>query len=614
MRFFKRLSFSILVAFCFFFFALPVQAENEFETSFDLTYEVKANGITSVTQKIKLTNKIPDIYAKEYHFSIGSTRTHNVRAEDGFGPFDPEVEITNNTTEINLVFNQKVVGKGETLEFTLFFDSLDFANKNGQVWEIAIPKMSETLEVKDYQLKLVVPTSFQEPAYMLPQPISSQTSGGKNIYFFSKQAIFDQGVAAAFGQHQIFNFTLQYHLKNPHSEIVQTEIALPPETAFQKIFYEEITPEPRNVTVDEDGNWLATYYLEPNSIVDITARGAVELFIKPRKEFPKVTIKKEDYLKPQKYWEIDAPEIKELAAKLNSPQKIYNFVVESLIYDYGKITQPIGRRGAVEALKNKSSAICTEFTDLFIALARAAGIPAREVNGYAYTTNPALRPLSLAEDILHAWPEYYDESQSLWRPVDPTWGKTTGGVDFFTKLDLNHFVFTFHGFDSTYPYPAGSYKIDEQSEKDIHIEFGSTPKKRLELELENQLPKNVFSGLSLASSLILRNKSNYTLLNETGRVFASSGLAISESSFESQVLPPYGEIEIPLKLKPYNLFKSSEEKITVEFAGLVLEETVRIQPIFLMPLRYFSFPLIIGLLLGFLMIKLAQWLVRKFLH
>ena len=265
-------------------------------------------------------------------------------------------------------------------------------------------------------------------------------------------------------------------------------------------------------------------------------------------------------------------------------------------------------------MKNKSSAICTEFTDLFIALARAAGIPAREVNGYAYTTNPALRPLSLAEDILHAWPEYYDESQSLWRPVDPTWGKTTGGVDFFTKLDLNHFVFTFHGFDSTYPYPAGSYKIDEQSGKDIHVEFGSTPKKRLELELVSQLPKNVFSGLSLASSLILRNKSNYTLLNETGRVFASSGLAISESSFESQVLPPYGEIEIPLKLKPYNLFKSSEEKITVEFAGLVLEETVRIQPIFLMPLRYFSFPLIIGLLLGFLMIKLAQWLVRKFLH
>ena len=55
-----------------------------------------------------------------------------------------------------------------------------------------------------------------------------------------------------------------------------------------------------------------------------------------------------------------------------------------------------------------------EFTDLFVAIARAAGIPARESVGYAYTTNSRLRPLSLVTDVLHAWPEYYDADKKIW--------------------------------------------------------------------------------------------------------------------------------------------------------------------------------------------------------
>lgn len=614
MKLFKKIFFFTLVTICFLVSAVPVKAQDEFETSFSITYEVNPNGVTAVTQNVRLTNKVANIYAKEYHFSIGSTRTQNIRAEDGLGPIDTKIETTNNTTEINLFFNQKVVGKGEVLNFTLYFESLDFASKNGQVWEVAIPKMSKNLAIKDYQLRLVVPTSFQEPAYMLPEPLKYETSGGKAIYFFQKEAVIEGGVTAAFGQHQIFDFTLNYHLKNPTKVKVRTEIALPPETAFQKIFYQEINPTPTNVDVDGDGNWLATYLLEPSSTLDITAYGTVEIFIKPRKDFPKEQIQKEDYTRPQTYWEVENPEIKKIASSLNSPQEIYDFVVENLIYDYGKVKKPIGRRGAVEALENKSSAICTEFTDLFIALARATGIPAREANGYAYTTNPALRPLSLEEDVLHAWPEYYDQNLALWKPVDPTWGKTTGGVDFFSKLDLNHFVFTLHGLDSTYPYPAGSYKFEEQQSKDIHIKFGSLPKKRLEFELETQLSRNILSTLPSGSRLVLKNLSNFPLINQTGQVTATSGLLLSEPSFSVKIFPPYGKLEIPLKLKLRGFFKGSEEKIKVNFAGQVLEEVIKTQPILLVPLQYLSFPLVIGLFWGLIIYKFAQWLVKKFLH
>src|SRR5205807_1297290 len=65
-------------------------------------------------------------------------------------------------------------------------------------------------------------------------------------------------------------------------------------------------------------------------------------------------------------------------------------------------------------LENKAGD-CTEHTLLFVALARAAGLPAREVGGVAYVggDEPAFG--------WHAWAEVHDGSQ--WVAVDPTWGQ-----------------------------------------------------------------------------------------------------------------------------------------------------------------------------------------------
>jgi len=59
-------------------------------------------------------------------------------------------------------------------------------------------------------------------------------------------------------------------------------------------------------------------------------------------------------------------------------------------------------------LDNTTNAVCLEYTDLFVTLARAAGIPSRSIEGFAYTKNSRLRPLSLVDDVLHAWVQYYD--------------------------------------------------------------------------------------------------------------------------------------------------------------------------------------------------------------
>ncbi len=58
---------------------------------------------------------------------------------------------------------------------------------------------------------------------------------------------------------------------------------------------------------------------------------------------------------------------------------------------------------------------CTEHSLLFVALCRAAGIPAREVGGLAYS--PGSKPMF----GWHAWAEIHDGHQ--WVSVDPTWNQ-----------------------------------------------------------------------------------------------------------------------------------------------------------------------------------------------
>ena len=134
-------------------------------------------------------------------------------------------------------------------------------------------------------------------------------------------------------------------------------------------------------------------------------------------------------------------------------------MVSNLTYDYAKAEKGNDWKGSVYALKNPGSAICTEFTDLFIALSRAAGIPARELEGFAWTENPKLRPLSLSGDVLHAWPEYWDKDKNLWIQIDPTWGNTTGSIDYFTKLDFNHIVLLFMGYRTPLRYLPDFIKL-----------------------------------------------------------------------------------------------------------------------------------------------------------
>jgi hypothetical protein len=115
----------------------------------------------------------------------------------------------------------------------------------------------------------------------------------------------------------------------------------------------------------------------------------------------------------------DAPPIRKLAAEIvgttpgvyAASRKISSAVFERLEKAYGA-----SRDRATEVLVS-GKGDCTEHTLLFTALARAAGIPARQVHGLVFARYeddvPAL--------YWHAWPEVLSGSE--WIALDPTFGQ-----------------------------------------------------------------------------------------------------------------------------------------------------------------------------------------------
>lgn len=568
-RFFKKTLFLLPLVLNFLFLTTPVLASNEFETTLDTVYTVGQDGLTNVTQKVTLTNRFSNIYATQYALEVGSTRIKNIETKTESGQAIPHSNTqTQNTTAITLNFNDKVVGKGQSHVFTISYQNLDVAIKNGNVLEVNIPKISKDSGIENYTITLVVPKSFHAPSVVTPKNYSVTEEGDNQILTFTKSGIEDKAITAVFGDKQIFSFTLSYHLENPTVNKGVTQIALPPDTNYQKLYYDRLEPKPDHIDLDIDGNWLATYSLKPKQRLDVVAQGVAYLYLNPTVNIPDRQTDLSIYLKEQPYWQINDPKIKELAAKLQTPKAIYDYLVENFSYDYTRLDGAVIRMGATEAINNQSSVICQEFTDAFVAIARAAGIPARELNGFAYTENSKLRPLSLVQDVLHAWPEYYDTDKKIWVQIDPTWGNTTGGIDYFSILDLNHFVFAVHGSNSETPYAAGYYKYSDVASKDILVGFDDQEPQFLPNFSFNliQSPANIF-GISALSEL--------QITNNTGSAYYQTNFSIDPENYTidtDQLLTldtilPFGQQALKFNLKPSRLFQIKPAKLKISFLG-----------------------------------------------
>lgn len=569
----------ILFLLFFLFFTTNAYADSNFSTNYNITYSISENQNTHVQFDISLVNKTDIFYASSYKIILGFDDVDNLKATDGKGNILKKLETIEDQKVVNVLFNEEIAGINNKLNFTISFDTSDVAKKVGEIWEINIPGLSSQSDVSSFNVSVVVPNNFGQAAFIKPVIKDVKINNGK--YNFTKDDLGSSGISITFGKTQVYKLKLVYHLYNKNLFPIRTEIALPPTTNYQKTQIENISQKPTNVTVDNDGNWLAEYSLNPSEKKDIIVDAKILVNLLPEKQ-PESKTKLKNYLKNNEYWETTNKKILEKAGELKTPYEVYKFVSDTLEYDYSRVSSEKPRLGALKTLENPSSAVCLEFTDLFIALARAAGIPAREIDGYAYTDDAKQRPLSLVKDILHAWPEYYDTEKQTWIMIDPTWANTTGGLDFFYTLDFDHIAFVRKGEDSSYPVPAGGYKLPGgESVKDINVSFDkSFGEVSPIIQAIDNLPKNLVAGFNSGGNMVIKNSGKILAPSQKITVM-SDDLISGRKIFYSSEIPPYGSEIIPIVFNKTSFLTNKTDEIKIMVGETVINHKIKITPIFL---------------------------------
>ncbi len=520
--------------------------EKHFETKLKSTYTVDVEGNTFVEHVFAIKNLTPEYLITKYGLKVGSNQLENIQVTENSSIIQPQIEEKDSYTSIDIKFKDQVVGKDQVRKFSISYQNPDIAQVNGQVLEVNIPKMANTDDYDQHQVVLITPQKFGKPSRITPKNYNLFQEG--ETYAISYDRLQGRGLSAIFGDKQFFDLTIRYHLDNPNNQPAITQVSLPPDTAYQKINYQQLQPQPKKIEVDQDGNWIATYYLTANKTTEVNLQASVMIgteFINPQLQPQPL----QDHVTAQKFWPVNHDKINQIARN-KSAQEIYQYTVNQLSYTEEELTRDIKRLGTLEALANPDKATCQEFTDLFITLARANNIPARRATGYAHSQNPKLRPLSLVTDVLHTWPEYYNLKNQIWVPIDPTWGSTTQGVDYFNQFDLNHITFAINGKSSQLPYPAGAYKLEKKETKDIKVDFAQAyqqPQPKFELTAQ---PKKLFNFISIPGYYQLK------IVNQTGQAWYQTKLSSSQLTEELEAkideqqfdLLPYQTKTIDFKL------------------------------------------------------------------
>jgi transglutaminase-like putative cysteine protease len=165
--------------------------------------------------------------------------------------------------------------------------------------------------------------------------------------------------------------------------------------------------------VDDLGNQILHFKivgLPPFATKIIRIKANLEI----RTEGVRLSVSPDRFLRSEPLIEMDSPLIVQQAARLKAEddlttaRRIHQWVAGTVMYGGFSGVE----RGALYALEQRRGD-CSEFRDLFVALARAAGIPARQAAGYPLSADSStLKPAGF-----HDWAEFLHDG--VWLIADP---------------------------------------------------------------------------------------------------------------------------------------------------------------------------------------------------
>lgn len=241
------------------------------------------------------------------------------------------------------------------------------------------------------------------------------------------------------------NIELEKESSNSRVEIVKAFLNFYPQESYQQeINYIKTSPNAKQ----EDNSLLFIWYEPEESTLKYSLNSEVDTNSKRPKinekvNFPFQTDKLIEYTQPTEMIDSNIQSIKDKASEIVEGEddtfmavhKLAEWTRENIRYDLSSVGADAVKK-ASWVLINKEG-VCDEMTNLFIAMTRTLGIPARYVSGMAYTNYEEQNDWGP-----HAWAEVYFPEFG-WVPYDLTYGQ-------FGYTDPTHVIFKY-SIDSNEP-------------------------------------------------------------------------------------------------------------------------------------------------------------------
>ena len=570
-----KLFFGIIIWLCLWVVPQKVLAQatsqSIIQTEYLDTYTLDYTQSVAVSREITLTNQTAELYVSEYELTFtNANRLADLVVFEGENPAAFEKVQEGEVLRVRIKLAKPAIGLGAKISFRVEYRLINYLNRSGVSSELFVPLSSPSGKENLVGYRVVVKTPADFPALGISKPrvsvVNSQTYEWSDLLNFDKKALY-----ISFSKRAYYKVRLNYVLTNRSLYPRQLTVPLVPDGTYQKMYLEELYPQPDKVSLDADANFLATYTVPANSVQKILFSGYVELFSTPRESVRRYWLKELNeealarYLTQESFWHLETATLKDPAVEvLSNSLKIYEYVIDKLDYDTARINQDLKRMGAEWIYHNPDQAVCMEYTDLFIALSREKGFPSREVVGYAITDNQSLLPSSFLGDVLHAWPEHYDRARQTWMPIDPTWADTSG-IDYYSSFDLSHLSLVYHGKDPNYPLPPGVYKTDPQSQDVLVQGVSALPKATNSLSVETPLKISFRKNREGTFPIALESQSNHFLYEIKLTLKDSQNQEVLSSQLLS-VIAPLSRREIILKI-PKNKLRQAGTGTYILFAN-----------------------------------------------
>jgi len=563
---------AIITGALFFFLGgvvLPVLAQ-DFNVVIDREYTIGADGTMTVIEKHTITNNSTNLLiskANEEIFQIPVVGDNKEKLEQSIATAKITSDGVNQTftstsqekyAELKVSY-PKELRRNQSLTFILTYTNFGLVEKVGALYDLYAPGFVENFEFVKGNTQVSYSTVFkvsdQLPAehFAIPTPASKGSSGGFTVYNFSQDSLVGKTIWIQRGRSQFYKFKITQDAPATDSRntgyLNEYRVILPRDIdegeISQKVYFTNLSPEPIQVTADVEGNLIGYFKLPTHENSQIVVEGYASV---ARNDVNVSETNSGDisafdsklissYTQPAQYWEVDAEQIKTLAAEIKGTQtnvygiiaKTYQHVVDTIDYSEVKRFGLNERQGALKTL-NGGSGVCMEYSDLFLTLSRAEGIPARAAFGYGYDSR-----LPADKQEAHQWVQIFMPGLDKWVSVDVTWGESGPAL---IGGDLNHFYTHMASVDPNTPamverisygsnveLSAPEFDFDAQDKLPAETESYDTPD-----ELLQKYPKiETFNPGEQLSSMI--NDFRYLIeqasSKDKGQVLTTCGLGMT---------------------------------------------------------------------------------------